>query len=156
MKSRPIIGLTALAVALAIIGSTLSAGAAGNPSAVNAAGTWKVTCTRDGKTQTYQPTLKLKLEGDKLTGTFTRRHNQQDIEMVLENVKLEAGEISFVVSISPESGDGPKMVRKFHGKIIGDTIKEGTVEVEWNGEDPTVGHPLHWEAKRVAERTGGG
>jgi hypothetical protein len=155
MKSRRIIGLTNLAVALAIFSSILGAAAAGNLPAVNPAGTWKMTCTRDGKTQTYQPTLKLKLEGDKLTGTLTRRHNQQDIEMVLENLNLAAGEISFTVSIPPESGDGPKMVRKFHGKIAGDTIKEGTVKVEWNGEDPTLDHPLHWVAKRVAGQAGG-
>jgi hypothetical protein len=144
-------GLAAWAMALAIISSILGAGAAGNEPAVNPTGTWKVTCTRDGKTQSYQPTLKLKLAGDTLTGTFTRRRGQQDIEMVLEDVKLAAGEISFTVSLSPESGDGPKMVRKFHGKVIDDTIKHGTVNEEWMGEDPSLKHPLHWEAKRVKE-----
>ena len=117
--------------------------------AVNLTGTWKVTCTLDGKTQTYEPTLKLKQERDKLTGTFTRSHNQQDIEMALEDVKLEASEISFTVSISG-SGEAT-VVRKFHGKIAGDTIKEGTIKEIWNGEDRTSEHPLHWEAKRVKE-----
>jgi len=135
-------------MALAVVSSILGAGAAGNEPAVNPAGTWKVTYTRDGKTQAYQPTLKLKLEGDKLTGTLTRRRGQQDIEMVLEDVKLEAGEISFTVSIQ---GNEVKAVRKFHGKIAGDTIKEGTVKEDLNGEDPTLEHPLHWEAKRVKE-----
>jgi hypothetical protein len=115
--------------------------------AVNPTGTWTVTEAFDGKTQTYEPTLKLKQEGDKLTGTFTRRHNQQDIEMTLEDVKLEASEISFTVSIS--GSGGATVVEKFHGKIAGDTIKEGTVKEIWNGEDRTSEHPFHWEAKRV-------
>jgi hypothetical protein len=148
MKLRPSIGLAILAMALAIISSTLSAGAGGKEPDANPTGTWKVTYTRDGKTQTYQPTLKLKLAGDKLTGTFTRRHGQQDIEMVLEDVKIEAGEISFTVSIQ---GNGVKAVRQFHGKITGDTIKEGTVKEDFNGEDPSRDHPLHWEAKRVKD-----
>jgi preprotein translocase subunit SecD len=130
---------------LAITGLNISAG----EPAVNPTGTWKVTYTLDGKTQTYEPTLKLKQEGDKLTGTFTRSHNEQDIEMALEDVKLEASEISFTVSIS--GNGGAKMVRKFHGKIAGDTIKEGTVREIWNGEDRTSDHPFHWEAKRVKE-----
>jgi hypothetical protein len=134
-----------------IILSTLSAGAGSKGGEANPVGTWKVTYTRDGKTQTHQPTLKLKLEGEKLTGTLTRFHNEQEIEMVLEDVTRKASEISFTVSISPESGDAPKMVRTFHGTITGDAIKEGTVKVEWNGEDPSAGHPLHWEAKRVKE-----
>ena len=147
MKLQQNICLTTALLVLAVTGPTLRAG----EPAVNPTGTWKVTYTRDGKSQTYQPTLKLKLEGDKLTGTFTRRRGQQDIEMVLEDVKLEASEISFMVTIRPESGDGPNMVRKFHGKIAGDTIKEGTVKEDWNGQDPTLDHPLLWEAKRVKE-----
>ena len=130
---------------LAVTGLTVSAG----EPAVNPTGTWRVTYTLDGKTQTYEPTLKLKQEGDKLTGTFTRRHSQQDIEMALEDVKLEASEISFTVSIS--GSGGATVVRKFHGKIAGDTIKEGTVKETWNGEDRTSEHPLHWEAKRAKE-----
>jgi hypothetical protein len=148
MKSRLSIGLAALATALAILCSIPAARAAGSEPAANPTGTWKVTYTRDGKTLTYQPTLKLKLAGDKLTGTFTRRHGQQDIEMVLEDVKIEAGEISFTVSIQ---GNGVNAVRNFHGKITGDTINEGTVKEDFNGEDPSRDHPLHWVARRVKE-----
>jgi hypothetical protein len=151
MKSRPSIGLTTLAMALTIISSILSTGAGGKEPDVNPTGTWKVTYTLDGKTQTYQPTLKLKQEGDKLTGTFTRRRGQQEIEMALEDVKLEASEISFNVSIF--GSGGATVVRKFHGKIAGDTIKEGTVKEIWNGEDRTSEHPLHWEAKRETTKS---
>jgi hypothetical protein len=45
------------------------------------------------------------------------------------------------------------VVRKFHGKIAGDTIKEGTVKEIWNGEDRTSEHPLHWEAKRETTKS---
>ena len=135
-------------MALAIFSSISSTPASGDEPSANPAGTWKVTFTRDGKTQAYQPTLKLKLAADKLTGTFTRRHGQQEIEMALEDVKFEAGHISFTVTIP---GNGITAVRKFHGKFTGDTIKEGTVKEDLNGEDPSRDHPLHWEAKRVKE-----
>jgi hypothetical protein len=152
MKPRRIIGLTTLALALAIISSILGARAAGSDPAVNPAGTWKVTYIREGKPQAYQPTLKLRLQGDKLTGTLSHRHDQQDLETALENVKLQAGEISFVVS-RPTSGNGPNFVNKFHGKITGETMK-GTVEGGWVGQDPAYTHA--WEAKRLAAQTGGG
>jgi hypothetical protein len=148
MKLQQSIHLTIALLALTIMAPSLIS--AGKP-AVNPTGTWKVTYTLDGKPQTYQPTLKLKQEGDKLTGTFTRRHGQQDIEMPLEDVKLEANEISFTVRIF--GSGGATVVRKFHGKIAGDTIKEGTVEETWiwNGEESAGERPLHWEAKRVKE-----
>jgi hypothetical protein len=146
MKLQQSIYLIIALLALTVIAPALLS--AGEP-AVNPTGTWKVTYTLDGKPQTYQPTLKLKQEGDKLTGTFTRRSGQQDIEMALEDVKLEANEIFFTVSVS--GSGGATVVRKFHGKIAGDTIKEGTVKEIWNGEDRTSEHPLHWEAKRVKE-----
>ncbi len=148
MKSNPNLGVAALAMALVIVSTTLGSLAADSDTAASPAGTWKVTCTRDGKTQAYQPTLKLRQDGDKWTGTFTRRHGQQDIEMALEDVKIEAGEISFTVTLP---GNGVNMVRKFQGKITGDAIKEGTVKEDFNGVDPSLDHPLHWEAGRVKE-----
>ena len=65
--------------------------------------------------------------------------------MVLTDAKLNASEISFTVTQPAESGKGPSMVRKFHGKITGDVMK-GTVDVEW-AENFT----RNWEAKRVKE-----
>ena len=105
-----------------------------------------MTYIRDGKPQTYQPTLILKLQGDKLTGTLSRRHNQQDFQTALENVKIEAGEISFMVRM-PTSGNGPDFVRKFHGKIAGDTMK-GAVEGGWAGPGPGLHSPLGGQAPR--------
>ena len=149
MKPPPIIGLTTLALALAILSSVPYARAAGTEPAVNPTGTWKVTYIRDGKPQAYQPTLKLKLQGDKLTGTLSHRQNQQDLQTALEDVKLEAGEISFVVS-RPTSGNGPNFVSKFHGKITGDTMK-GTVAGGWLGRGPRLHSPLGGQAPRRSE-----
>lgn len=154
MKSRPHICLSTLILALAAVGWPPGDGAAAETSAVNPTGTWKVTYTdsgkgqtnNSGKSQTFQPTLKLKLEGDKLTGTLSRRHNQQDIEMVLQDAKLKAGDISFTVTVTPESGKGQNAVRKFHGKITGDMM-QGTVETEWAGQPFT----RDWEARRVKQ-----
>jgi len=154
MKSRPHICLTTLILALAAVGWPPGDGTAAETSPVNPTGTWKVTYTdsdkgqtnNSGKSQTFQPTLKLKLEGNKLTGVLTRRRGQQDIEMVLQDAKLEASEISFTVIILPESGKGQNAVRKFHGKITSDTI-QGTVETEWAGQPFT----RDWEAKRVKQ-----
>jgi len=142
MKTRRGAGLAGLALTLVVFGSVLGAGTGCKKPAYNPTGTWRVTFTRDGQTQSYQPTLKLKLAGDVLTGTFTRRRNQEDIEMALEDAKLAAGRISFTVDIPPESAGGPKMMRKFDAKITGDTITEGAVKEDFNGQDPSLDHPL--------------
>jgi hypothetical protein len=148
MKSRFNTGLAALATALVISSFLPVVRAAGGELATDPTGTWKVTATRDGTNQAYQPMLKLKLAADKLTGTFTRRIGQQEIEIPLEDVKREAAEISFTVTVQ---ANGSKAVRTFHGKIVGDTIKEGTVTLELNGQDPARDHPLYWEARRIKE-----
>ncbi|MGA2802652.1 MAG: hypothetical protein ABSE97_09855 [Verrucomicrobiota bacterium] len=150
MKLQQSICLTTALLFLAVTGPTVSAE---EPTA-NLTGTWKVTyidsgkgqTNNSGKSQTFQPTLKLKLEGDKLTGTLTRRRGQQDIKMVLQDAKLKASEISFTVILHTESGKGQNAVKKFHGKITGDMI-QGTVETKWAGESFT----RDWEAKRVKE-----
>jgi hypothetical protein len=66
--------------------------------------------------------------------------------MVLQDAKLKASEISFTVTVPPESGKGQNAVRKFHGKITGDMI-QGTVETEWAGQP----FSRDWEARRVKE-----
>jgi hypothetical protein len=147
MTLRRGICLTTLILALATFALPLGTGVAAEKSAVNPTGTWKVTYTQPATSQTaYKPILKLKLEGDKLTGTLSRRHNQETIQTVLEDAKLKGSEIFFVVSIPPVSGNGPNYMRKFQGKISGDLIK-GKVEDEWMGQT----HTLDWEAKRAKE-----
>jgi hypothetical protein len=153
MKSRTHICLATLILALAAVGWPPGNGAAAETPPVNPTGTWKLSYTDSAKKysnmpathQTWQQNLKLKLEGNKLTGTLSRRRAQQEIEMVLTDAKLNASEISFTVTQPSENGKGPSMVRKFHGKITGDLIK-GTVDIVW-AENFT----RDWEAKRVKE-----
>src|SRR5262245_28927048 len=61
--------------------------------------TWSFT-TQNG--QTIDSTLKLKLDGDKLTGVYVGRNNQ---ETPIENAQFRDGEVSFQV---PRERDGNK------------------------------------------------
>lgn len=98
-------------------------------------GTWKWSVTFNN--QTREQTLKLKLDGDQLTGAMLGRDNQ---ETAIEDAKYKDGEVSFTVT---RERNGQKFVRKFSGKVSGDTIK-GTTEFERNGEKQS----RDWEAKR--------
>jgi hypothetical protein len=92
-------------------------------------GTWKWTSGNNNR----ESTLKLKLDGDKLTGTIKMRNNDVNIE----DATFKDGEISFSVT---RDNNGTKTVIKYKGKLTGDTIK-GKISVE--GRDDR-----DWEAKR--------
>ena len=81
-------------------------------------------------------TMKLKKEGDKLTGTF----NVFNMDVKIENGECKEGNVSF--EVSPEV-NGNKVVAKFTAKVEGDTIK-GKFEHERDGQK--VSHDF--EAKR--------
>lgn len=98
-------------------------------------GTWKWSVTRNN--QTFEPTLKLKLEGEKLTGTISGQNNQ---ETVIDDAKFKDGEVSFAVT---RERNGQKFTTKYKGKLDGDTIK-GKSERERNGQTMET----DWEAKR--------
>jgi hypothetical protein len=111
----------------------LSAQAAENPT-----GTWTWSVPgRDGNTR--EVTAKLKLDGDKLTGSISGRQNDTNIE----DGKLSGDQISFKVT---REFNGNKIVQKYSGKIAGDSIK-GKIESEREGQ-PTS---RDWEAKRTAK-----
>ena len=99
-------------------------------------GTWKWTVEFNG--QKREQVLKLKLEGDKLTGSMPGR---KDMETKIEDGKFKDGEVSFTVT--REFG-GMKFVTKYKGKLEGDAIK-GTIETERDGKS----QKRDWEAKRV-------
>lgn len=120
----------ALALALTCLANVSRAEDKSDPT-----GTWKWTVTFNN--QTREQTLKLKLEGDQLTGAMLGRDNQ---ERAIEDAKYKDGEVSFTVT---RERDGQKFSRKFTGKVSGDTIK-GTTEFERNGEKQS----RDWEAKR--------
>jgi hypothetical protein len=93
-------------------------------------GTWKWSTERNG--QKMESTLKLKLEGDKLTGTVSGRNNT---ETPIEEASFKDGEVKFQVT---RERDGNKIVTKYSGKISGDTLT-GTIAFgersrEWKAE----------------------
>lgn len=104
-------------------------------SAADPSGTWKFSVMRGD--QTVEQTLKLKLEGDKLTGAMVGRNNN---ETAIGDASFKEDVISFTVT---RERDGNKFVSKYSGKLDGDTIK-GKIESERNGEKREV----EWNAKR--------
>ncbi len=102
-------------------------------------GTWKWSFTTQNG-QTRETTAKLKVEGDKLTGSVSGRQNDTPIE----DAKLNGEDISFKVT---REFNGNKIIQKFAGKISGDTIK-GKIETDRNGENSS----RDWEAKRSTDK----
>jgi hypothetical protein len=124
--------LAAAVLALIVAGSADSARAADKP---DPTGTWKWTVPVGD--QKREATLKLKLTGDKLTGTVIGPDGK---EGPIEDATCKDGEVAFKVS---RERDGVKFTVKFKGKLTGDTIK-GKSEIDRNGEIQT----RDWEAKR--------
>ena len=87
-------------------------------------------------------TLKLKAEGEKLTGTLITpgRQGGDPRETAIGDGKVKGDEISFTVT---REFNNNKMVQKYNGKVSADTIK-GKTEFERNGETQS----RDWEAKR--------
>jgi hypothetical protein len=108
----------------------------GNPAvAADATGTWKWSVDRNGTT--IETTLKLKQDGEKLTGTISGRNNT---ESEIEDGKVADGKVSFKVT---REFNGNKIVFTYMGKLSDDTIK-GETKFERDGNSQT----RDWEAKR--------
>jgi hypothetical protein len=122
------------AAALAIT-ATFLAGLARADESADPTGTWKWSVTFNDQTRELK--LKLKLEGDKLTGAMVGRDDQ---ETAIEDAKFKDGEVAFAVT---RERNGQKFTIKYKGKVSGDTIK-GKSEFERNGEKQS----RDWEAKR--------
>ncbi len=122
----------AVAAVVALVGLT---GVARAEDKADANGTWKWTINFGGEDR--ELAVKLKADGDKLTGTFVSPNGQ---ETKIEDGKFKDGEVSFKVT---RERDGNKFVIKFKGKVSGDTIK-GKSEIDRNGETME----RDWEAKR--------
>jgi hypothetical protein len=125
--------LVVVALALAF---TSFLGTARSDEKANPTGTWKWSIMAAGG-QAREQVLKLKLEGDKLTGAIVGRNNQ---ETAIEDAKFKDGEISFKVT---RERNGQKFTTKYSGKLSGDTIK-GKTESERGGQAQS----RDWEAKR--------
>lgn len=101
-----------------------------------ASGTWNTALIlSDGNR--IEGSLKLKQEGDKLTGAAIRNENETPIQ----EGKVVADEITFKVIRDRE---GRKVTTRYKGKITGDTVK-GQVESDWTGDWQT----LDWEGARA-------
>jgi hypothetical protein len=124
--------LAAAALALACFGL---AGVAWAQDKANPTGTWKWSVSFGG--QTRETTLRLKLDGDKLTGAVVGRDGQ---ETKIEDATYKDGEVSF--KVTRERG-GQKFTTKYTGKVSGDAIK-GKTESERGGQTRSQ----DWEAKR--------
>ena len=122
--------LAVAAVVLAVIGvANLARGAD------DATGTWKWSATFNNNT--VEQTLKLKVEGDKLTGSMLGRDNQ---ETKITDATIKGNEIAFTVT--REVG-GQTRTTKYKGTVSGDTIK-GKIARDRDGKTTET----DWEAKR--------
>jgi hypothetical protein len=117
----------ALAIVLGLGSSALAA---------DATGTWKWSVERNGNT--FETTLKLKQEGEKLTGTISGRNNTEN---PIEDGKVVGDVVSFKVT---REFNGNKFVFAYEGKVSGDSIK-GEQKFERNGESQS----REWEAKKA-------
>ena len=121
-----------LALGVAFVGLAGLAHAADKP---DPTGTWKWSITFND--QTRDVTLKLKLDGDKLTGAMLGRDNQ---ETKIDDATFKDGEVAFSVT---RERNGQKNTTKYKGKLDGDAIK-GTIEMTRDGNTTN----RDWNAKR--------
>ena len=108
------------------------------------AGTWTWTTPGRNGGADRKMTLKLKVEGEKVTGTLSSPgQNGETVKSEIEDGKIKGDEVSFTVT---REFNGNKRTSKYHGKISADTNK-GKTEFERNGEAQS----RDWEAKRATE-----
>jgi hypothetical protein len=103
--------------------------------AENPTGTWKWTERRGD--QDRERTAKLKLEGDKLTGSILGRDNE---ETPISDASFKDGKVSFSYT---REFNGQKVTRKYSGTLSGDAIT-GKIEGERDGQKTSA----DWNAKR--------
>ena len=128
--------LLAPMLVFAIVALAGAARAADDPS-----GTWKFD-VKGANGQSRSSTVKLKLEGDKLTGAMVGRNN---METAVTDASFKDGTVAFSVV---RERNGNKTTTKYSGKLSGDEIK-GTIESERGGNTNTQ----PWEAKRAQDLT---
>ena len=110
----------------------------------DANGTWTWTVPGRNGGPDRKMTLKLKAEGDKVTGKLTaptRGGETRDTD--IKEGQIKGDEVSFKVE---REVNGNTMVSSYKGKVSGDSIK-GKMEFERNGEKQS----RDWEAKRATD-----
>jgi hypothetical protein len=130
--------------ALFSLAGVTSSRAADETKKADPAGTWTWTTPGRNGGAERKMTLKLKTEGEKVTGTLSfPGQGGDEVKSEIENGKLKGEEISFSVT---REFNGNKRTMKYSGKITGDAIK-GKTESERNGETQS----RDWEAKRATD-----
>ena len=138
-------GLTTLIKAAACAILALGAVAQAQDKKADPSGTWTWTSPGRNGGPDRKSTLKLKLDGEKVTGTLSapgRGGQSSDVE--ISEGKIKGDEISFSVTREVQ---GNKFTAKYNGKISGDSIK-GKIETERDGQ----ARSRDWEAKRESEK----
>ncbi len=123
-------------VAVAVLAATAEAGASAQAAAQAAKvdGMWNVALELGSITG--QPTIDLKQDGEKLTGTYRGRYGASPLEGIVKEKQIE-----FTVTMNAE---GQQTTGYFAGTVDGDTMS-GTVEFEGAGEGT-------WSARRAAKK----
>lgn len=110
--------------------------------AADATGNWS--WSRPGRNggDPVKMSLKLKADGEKLTGTLTSpgRQGGEPTKTEISDGKVKSDDISFTVT---REFNGNKFTMKYSGKVSADAIK-GKTEFDRNGETQS----RDWEAKR--------
>jgi hypothetical protein len=111
-------------------------------------GTWTWSTPGRGGGDPTVSTLKLKLEGDKVTGTLSApgRGGGAATESAIANGKLAGDQVTFLLI---RDRNGTMTTNKYEGKLTGDTIKGTSERPARAGGDPTK---TDWEAKREAAK----
>ena len=143
-KFYPITSLLTV-VTCAVLALTAVVQAQAQDKKADANGTWTSSQAGRNGGAARVSTFKLKVDGDKLTGTVTSpgRQGAEPTAVKIENGKVKDDTISFDVT---REFNGNKMTQKYSGKITGDAIK-GKIEFDRNGETQS----RDWTAKRGTE-----
>jgi hypothetical protein len=105
---------------------------------VEVTGTWQWSFTTPGG-QTFEPRVRLRQEGDKLTGHYLRG----EAETAISEGKIDGDRLSFKVNMERE---GRTFTTTYDGKLEGDAIL-GKFTSNRSGQD----RAFDWNAKRVKE-----
>jgi hypothetical protein len=145
MRPSRHLGRIALVLTLVFAGAPPALGQQkkGPPAAKNATatGTWEWPLKGPAGVE-YTIVLKLKQDGEKLTGTLRGVFGPET--KIQEGKVSKDGEISF--EVIRDRGDGQKFTQKYRGQLKGDSIK-GTIEAISESRSQT----RDWEAHRVKD-----
>ena len=135
MKTISTAWLKGAALLLALVCLTPSLQAADKP---NVAGNWTWT-TKNRNGDEVKNTLKLKVDGDKITGTISGANNS---EIEIKDAKLKDDELTFNVV---RERNGNEFKTSYTGKVEGDTI---TGKIKRPGRNGGKERETDWKATR--------